>query len=188
MNKTIEAPEYIKSLLTPIATKQPQKRKVWSIDLESVVLPFFVASNTTGNTAIPSEAIGCPLRLGYDKNTGEVLFSKKGKPVIRVVKEINDGVNMIRENLVKNMANYAHKIASEMPEEYNATVKQAVDAGKPILQNDQKQLNHAVKARAEAEADAILKANAEAEAKKAEATEAQAEAHSIVNSGELVTA
>ena len=48
----METPNYIKSLVTP-TTKQPQGRKVWSIDLQQVWLPFFTATNTMGDTAIP---------------------------------------------------------------------------------------------------------------------------------------
>ena len=40
-----------------------------------------------GDTAIPSEALGAPLRLGYNKD-GTVKFSNSGKPVIRVAKEL----------------------------------------------------------------------------------------------------
>ena len=62
----METPNYIKSLLIP-SIKKPQGRRVWSIDLEQVWLPFFTATNTMGDTAIPVDALGCPLRLGYDK-------------------------------------------------------------------------------------------------------------------------
>ena len=41
----MNTPNYIKSLLAP-NTKKPQGRKVWSIDLETVWLPFFTATNT----------------------------------------------------------------------------------------------------------------------------------------------
>jgi len=51
-----ETPNYIKSLLMPSA-KSPQGRRVWSIDLETVWLPFFTATNTTGDTAIPQEVV-----------------------------------------------------------------------------------------------------------------------------------
>lgn len=70
----METPNYIKSLLTP-ATKAPQGRKAWSIDLQQIWLPFFTATNAMGDTAIPSQAIGCPLRLAYDK-AGQVRFSQ----------------------------------------------------------------------------------------------------------------
>ena len=62
----MESPNYIKSLLIP-SIKKPQGRKVWSIDLEQVWLPFFTATNTQGDTAIPVDALGCPLRLGSIK-------------------------------------------------------------------------------------------------------------------------
>ena len=73
MNNNNETPQYIASLFKPNAKKQ-SARKVWSIDLETVWLPFFIASNTMGVTQIPHEAIGCPLRLGYNTD-GSVKFS-----------------------------------------------------------------------------------------------------------------
>ena len=88
MNNT---PTYIKSLVTPNTAKKPQGRKIRSIDLETVWLLFFTATNTMGDTAIPSEAIGCPMRLAYDK-AGAVRFSQNGKPVVRVAKEVSDSV------------------------------------------------------------------------------------------------
>ena len=82
----MESPSYIKSLLIP-SIRKPQGRRVWSIDLEQVWLPFFTATNTQGDTAIPSASLGCPLRLGYDK-TGAVRFTQAGRPVVRIAKEL----------------------------------------------------------------------------------------------------
>jgi len=163
---TMETPNYIKSLLTP-NTKQPQGRKVWSIDLQQVWLPFFTATNTMGDTAIPSEAIGCPLRLGYDK-AGQVRFSQAGRPVIRVAKEIADNVRLVRENFTANLLNYAGGVMRDNADGYKAQIEMAKKAGEPIYQHDKNQLSNALKARAEAEA----KAQAEALAKEAE-TEAE---------------
>ena len=163
---TMETPNYIKSLLTP-TTKQPQGRKVWSIDLQQVWLPFFTATNTMGDTAIPSEAIGCPLRLGYDK-AGQVRFSQAGRPVIRVAKEIADNVRLVRENFTANLLNYAGSVMRDNAEGYKEQIEMAKKAGEPIYQHDKNQLSNALKARAEAEA----KAQAEALAKEAE-TEAE---------------
>ncbi|GAI99055.1 unnamed protein product, partial [marine sediment metagenome] len=89
-----ETPLSITALVTPIPKNQ-RGRRVWSIDLESVWLPFFTATNTTGNTAIPFDALGSPLRLAYEKD-GSVKFSPAGRPVIRVAKEISQGVAMVR--------------------------------------------------------------------------------------------
>ena len=167
-------PSYIKSLLTP-TTKQPQGRKVWSIDLQTVWLPFFTATNTMGDTAIPAEAIGCPLRLGYDK-AGQVKFSQAGRPVVRVAKELGDSVRLVRDNFTANLLNYAGTVIKNNADGYKAQVALAVKAGEPIYQHDRTELDKALKARAEAvakaEAEAVVKAQAEAVAQ----AQAQAEA------------
>ena len=130
----METPNYIKSLVTP-TTKQPQGRKVWSIDFQQVWLPFFTATNTMGDTAIPSEAIGCPLRLGYDK-AGQVRFSQAGRPVIRVAKEIADNVKMVRDNFTANLLNYAGSVMRDNAEGYKSQIETAKKAGEPIYQHD----------------------------------------------------
>ena len=166
---TMETPNYIKSLVTP-NTKQPQGRKVWSIDLQQVWLPFFTATNTMGDTAIPSDAIGCPLRLGYDK-AGQVRFSQAGRPVIRVAKEIADNVKMVRDNFTANLLNYTGSVMRDNAEGYKAQIETAKKAGEPVYQHDKNQLSNALKARAEAEAEAVAKA--EREAKEAEAAKSK---------------
>lgn len=168
---TMETPNYIKSLVTP-TTKQPQGRKVWSIDLQQVWLPFFTATNTMGDTAIPSEAIGCPLRLGYDK-AGQVRFSQAGRPVIRVAKEIADNVKMVRDNFTANLLNYTGSVMRDNAEGYKAQIETAKKAGEPIYQHDKNQLSSALKARVEAEAVAEAVAKAEREAKEAEAAKSK---------------
>ena len=178
---TMETPNYIKSLVTP-TTKQPQGRKVWSIDLQQVWLPFFTATNTMGDTAIPSDAIGCPLRLGYDK-AGQVRFSQAGRPVIRVAKEIADNVKMVRDNFTANLLNYTGSVMRDNAEGYKAQIETAKKAGEPIYQHDKNQLSNALKARAEAEAKAV----AEALAKEAE-TETEAESVKSKGKRELVHA
>jgi len=161
----METPNYIKSLLTP-NTKQPQGRKVWSIDLQQVWLPFFTATNTMGDTAIPSEAIGCPLRLGYDK-AGQVRFSQAGRPVIRVAKEIADNVRLVRENFTANLLNYAGSVMRDNEEGYKAQIEMAKKAGDPIYQHDKNQLSNALKARAEAEQAEAMAKEEEAETESA---------------------
>ncbi len=179
----MESPNYIKSLLTP-TTKQPQGRRVWSIDLEQVWLKFFTATNAMGDTAIPSQAIGCPLRLGYDK-TGAVRFTQAGRPVIRVAKEIADNVRLVRDNFTANLLNYAGAVIRDNAEAYKAQLELAKKAGEPIYQYDRNQLGNALKAKAEAEAKAQAEAIAKAEA------EAKREAEAVKPKGrnrELVTA
>lgn len=139
---TPETPSYIKSLLTP-TTKKPQGRKVWSIDLEQVWLPFFTATNAQGDTSIPSQAIGCPLRLGYDK-AGAVRFSSSGRPLIKVAKEIADNVRLVKDNFTANLLNYAGGVIKSNPDAYKAQVEQARKAGEPIYQYDRQQLHLAI--------------------------------------------
>jgi hypothetical protein len=157
----MNTPNYIKSLLTP-TTKKPQGRRVWSIDLQSVWLPFFTATNTMGDTAIPSDALGCPLRLGYDK-AGAVRFTQSGRPVVRVAKEIGDSVRIVRDNFTANLLNYAGAVMSEQADAYKAQVQMAVKAGEPIYQHDKVELDKAIQAQAVAQAEAITKANTEAQ-------------------------
>jgi len=168
----MESPNYIKSLLMPTA-KPPVGRRAWSIDLQQVWIPFFTSTNVMGDTAIPLDALGCPLRLAYDKD-GSVKFSKTGRPTIRVAKPISDSIKLVRENFTANLVAYAHSVATEMAKEYNAQVKMALAEGQPIAQHDTTELNKAVKLQIEqAVRDAEAQAQAEAEA------QAQVEAQAV---------
>jgi len=155
----MNTPDYIKSLVTPQSGKKPQGRKVWSIDLETVWLPFFTATNTMGSTAIPSDALGCPMRLAYDKQTGAVKFSNTGKPVIRVAKELSDNVRMVRDNFQANLLAYAGEVMTQHPDEYGVELDKATKAGAPIALHDSYELTKAQAERAEAEALARAEAS-----------------------------
>jgi len=152
-------PNYIKSLLLPNA-KSPTGRRVWSIDLETVWLPFFTATNTMGDTAIPLDALGSPIRLAYDKD-GSVKFSKSGRVVSRVVKPIADSVTLIRQNFVANLQQYSEQVATDRQEDYAKVIEQASIAGKPIIALDKIQLDKAIQLQLE---EAMRQAEAEAEA------------------------
>jgi hypothetical protein len=168
----ITTPEYIAMLLNPAPSK-PQGRKVWSVDLETVWLPFFTASNVMGKTVIPPEALGAPLRLAYGKDGSPKFNPNSGKPVIRVAKELGDSVKMIRENLVANLQHFSATVRKAEPDKYKAEVSNSIEAGKPIRDRDTITIN---KAMAEAMAEAIAKQD-RAEAKtEAPPTEAPAEA------------
>lgn len=170
----METPKYIQSLLKPNAGK-PQGRKVWSIDLETVWLPFFTATNAMSQTAIPNDALGAPLRLAYNQD-GSVKFSKAGRPVIRVAKDISDSVKLVRENFIAGLTEYSHSVFNEHGEEYKAQVNKAMEAGKPILDNDRAKLSEAM-------AKMVDSAISEAESLVSEHTE-----HSHTQEKGLVTA
>ena len=151
-------PNYIKSLLLPNA-KSTQERRVWSIPLETVWLPFFTATNTMGDTAIPYDALGSPIRLAYDKD-GSVKFSKSGRVVTKVVKPIADSVTLIRQNFVANLQQYAEQVATDREEDYAKQIEMATIAGKPIIAHDRIELDKAIQLQV---AEAMRQAEAEAE-------------------------
>ena len=168
-------PNYIKSLLLPNA-KSPQGRRVWSIDLETVWLPFFTATNTMGDTAIPSDALGSPIRLAYDKD-GSVKFSKSGRVVSRVVKPIAESVTLIRQNFVANLQQYAEQVATDRQEDYAKVIEQASIAGKPIIAHDKAELDKAIQLQLE---EAMRQAQEETTPEATEATPEATEARELV--------
>ena len=164
-------PNYIKSLLLPNA-KSPQGRRVWSIDLETVWLPFLTATNTMGDTAIPLDALGCPIRLAYDKD-GSVRFSKSGRVVSKVAKPISDSVTLIRQNFVANLQQYSEQVATDRQEDYAKQIEQATIAGKPIIAHDKVELDKAIQLQLE---EAMRQAQEEApEAQEVAPAEAERE-------------
>jgi len=157
MSKLKDSPQYIKNLLLP-STKSPRGRRVWSLDLETTWLPFFMATNTMGDTAIPADALGSPIRLAYDKD-GSVKFSKSGRPVSRVAKPISDSVTLIRQNFVANLQQYADQVATDRQEDYAKQIEMATIAGKPIIAHDNVELDKAIQLQLE---EAIREAQEEA--------------------------
>jgi len=175
----MEIPSYIKALLIPNG-KRPAGRKAWSIDLETVWIPFFTATNVTGDTRIPSEAIGAPLRLAYDTD-GSVKFSKSGRPITKVAKDLADNVRMVRENFTGGLCAFANGVITDNPEGYKAQVEMAREAGEPILAKDRASLQKAMleameKSIAEAEPKAEPKATAEKPKRRRSKAVAEAEA------------
>ncbi|MEK7994109.1 MAG: hypothetical protein AAB403_09930 [Planctomycetota bacterium] len=142
-------PVYIKTLLKPPAAQPSSDRRVWSVPLGGVWIPFFTATNVAGETAISADVLGAPLRLAREQD-GVPKFSSKGKPVIRVVKELADQVKIVRENFVAGLVNYAASVQKAMPDEYKAQVEAAHKAGEPIVQKDSADLTAYMEALAEA--------------------------------------
>jgi len=152
------SPSYVKQLLRPNGNKR-QGRRVWNIDLETVWLPFFHATNVMGDTAIPSEALGYPIRLGYDKD-GAIKFRKDGRPVTKVVKEVSNTVTLIRENMVANLQDFTHQVVEGKAGDFKASVQIAIKSGRPLMDKDKLELDKAIKAQLES---ALREAEAEAQ-------------------------
>ena len=162
----MESPQYIKTLLKPNGSK-PKGRKVWSVDLETVWLPFFTATNVSGDTHIPNESLGAPLRLAYELD-GSVKFSNSGRPVIRVAKELQDNIKLVRENFVAGLTAFTQSVIDNQPDDYKTQVETSQQAGMPIVERDRQSLDNALIEQASKvaqEAQAQAQAQAEAEAK-----------------------
>jgi hypothetical protein len=153
----MDTPNYIKALLIPSNGNKPRARRVWGIDLETIWLPFFTATNTMGDTAIPADAMGAPLRLGYNAD-GSVKFSKTGRPVTKVVKDIADSVRLVKDNFTAGLLAYASGVITDNPDGYKAQVDMAREAGQPIQTKDSVNLSKAL-------AEAMEQAVAQAESK-----------------------
>jgi hypothetical protein len=155
--------------------KKTTERKVWSIGLESTLVPFFVATNATGRTSINRDAIGSPLRLAYNED-GSVKFSKTGKPIIRVAKPISDQVKVMRDNFIAGLQSFVHTVKTENAELYNAEAIACRVAGKPIADKDQANIDKIMlaieaEAKAKAESEAQLVKDAIDHAEQVEQTE-----------------
>jgi hypothetical protein len=152
----VQTPNYIRALVQPNGKAKAGKR-AWGIDLETVWLPFFLATNTQGETAIPSEALGCPVRLAYSGD-GSVKFGKSGRPATKVAKELGEAVRMVKGNFEATLQSYAHSVIADNGDGYKAEVAKAVAAGQPIAEKDKANLSEAM-------AKAMESALAEAEGK-----------------------
>ncbi len=154
-----ETASYIKSLVMPNGRK-PAGRKAWSIDLETVWIPFFTATNTKGETHLPVDALGAPLRLGYAPD-GSVRFSKTGRPILKVAKDLADTIRMVRDNFSAGLQGYTATVIASASTAYKAQVELARKAGEPIVAQDRANLNKAMELAMEL---AVAKAEAEAQA------------------------
>jgi hypothetical protein len=146
-------PNYIKALLAPTGNSR-NSRRAWSIDVESVWVPFFTATNVMGETKLPDDVLGAPIRLAKSPD-GEVRFTQSGRPVMRVHPELNSQIGIVRENFVAGLQTYVGSVQSERPDAYGVQVARQQAAGQPVMEADQLDILEAVeKLRKEAEAAA----------------------------------
>ena len=150
----MDVPNYIATLLQPPPVKS-RGRRVWSIDLETVWVPFFTATNTAKATEIPHEALGAPLRLSYGKD-GEVRFTKTGRPSLKVAVELASQIRIVRENFVANLQAFTGRVVARAKDAYKAEVEASHKAAEPILAKMDEELALAVlRLQEKAEAEAV---------------------------------
>jgi hypothetical protein len=118
--------------------KKQESRKVWSIDLNTVLVPLMTATNAIGATSISREALGAPLRLSMDKKDGSVKFNSKGMPIFKVDPEITKVVTSMRENFIAGLVSQTQAIVTnpETADLYKAEAEAIAEIGAPIMAND----------------------------------------------------
>ena len=137
-----DTPSYIKALLAPGRSKSGSRR-AWSIDVENVWVPFFTATNIMGDTHLPDDVLGAPLRLAKAKD-GSIRFSQTGRPVMRVAAELNGQITIVRENFVAGLQAYTGTVQNERPEAYMTLVEAARLAALPVMEKAQHDIEEAV--------------------------------------------
>lgn len=165
------------------STKKPVEKKVWSIGLETVLIPYLTASNAIGATCIDGDVLGCPVRIARNAD-GTPKLNKSGKLVTSVHKDIRVQVANMREAYIAQLRNATKFVQSTETEAYNNQVKIANRMGAEALQSEKDLIakHETIKAEAKATAEAETKATAEAEATAEAKATAEAEAENIVKS------
>lgn len=136
-------PQFVHTLVTPTG-RNPQERKSWSIGIESVWVPFFSATNVMGETDIPDDVLGMPLRLAKSKD-GSIRFSNSGRPVMRVAPELNAQIGIARENFVASLQAYTEMVQGEQPDRYKGQVEASQQAAQPLFEKASEDIEQAMK-------------------------------------------
>lgn len=134
-------------------TSKAVSRKAWGIDVSTVWLPTFTSARVTGaihETELSDADLGAPFRLRRDKDTGEVMFSKSGRPMFFLPPNLNDMVNRARENYIASLAARNAVVMDENPDAYKAQVERQQRAGAPIMAKQNEDLELAALALLEA--------------------------------------
>ena len=161
-----KSPSFISALVTP-GPGAASGKKSWSVDVESVWVPFFTATNAQGDTDISPETLGAPIRLATDK-AGVVRFAANGRPSMRIAPELSQQIRVVRENFIASLMNYTGTVIEENGDAYKAQVERNQTAATPLLEQDSKMLQEEmdrIAARAAEEAACEEQAEEKAEEK-----------------------
>lgn len=142
-----EIADYVACFIAPVQG-QPVSRKAWGIDVTTVWVPYFTAAKAVGKLEIPDDALGAPLRVARDKQTGQVKFGSNGRPTYRVAPELNQAVNLARENYIARLREATAMVRTTQPDAYRAQLARNMEAGRPIIETDQADVDAAMVAMA----------------------------------------
>ena len=78
------------------------------------------------------------LLSGWPKaSDGEVRFTQSGMPVMRVHKDLNNQILVVRDNFVAGLQAYTGSVMEERSDAYAEQVSKAHAAGQPVIDQDQ---------------------------------------------------
>ena len=138
MGKKLSYTPTIGSLLAPRPAKASDRR-AWGIPVAGVWVPFWTATNASGETHISAETLGYPVRLAKDSD-GKIKLGKTGTPMLRTVKELGDQVRLVRENFQAGLLAHAEAVARAIPDAYKAQADANEKAGQVVYNLDAKAL------------------------------------------------
>lgn len=106
--------------------KKSQDRKVWGIGLGAIWVPLFTASNAAGETNLPPDALGAPLRVRRDKNTNEPRIGSNGRPAFMAAEPLRLQIQKAQDNVIATLLDYTREKQELHPAEYASQVQMAV--------------------------------------------------------------
>jgi len=130
--------ELIVKLLQP--TIKSTEKKLWSIPVETILVPRLISLNAQGLTDIPKQDLGCIMVVNRDKN-GDIKRNKDGELKIVVNKTLRACAKNMRDNFIAQQAAETSKYYLANPEAYNKELQACREAGKLIRDIDQKILD-----------------------------------------------
>ena len=111
-------------------------RSVWGLPLNGLWIPFFMATNTVGESNIDSGSLGCPLRLSVDKD-GVPKLKDDGSARYQVDKTISKAVKGVKDNIAFGLMAFTATVQKTHAEEYKAQVEAAQKAGDEIREHEE---------------------------------------------------
>ena len=119
----------VKSMVTP-RHKPVSEKRAWSIGVQSVWVPFYMATNAAGLTEVDSHSLAHPVEIAYGKD-GLPRFTEDGRPVMRINKALAGQVRTARENYEGQLREFVRNIQAEMPDAFKAQVESIVSVLTP---------------------------------------------------------
>ena len=125
----------VHTLMKPSPNKV-KDRSVWGLPLQQLWIPFFMATNTVGESHINAGSLGCPLRLAVGKD-GVPKLKDDGTPRYTVDKEISNAVKTVKDNFAFGLMAFIASTQKAMPNEYKAQVEATQTEGAKVQEQDQ---------------------------------------------------